>query len=145
VYPARPSVAGLQWLWFLLLTLVLLLLLLLPGKQGRDLRQGWLREIGCLDGSPIITPHRDATTEQTGAAELSAADRAKIGHAAKGPALGATCQYCSAFGTHVNAASWEVALGGVVGDEMSASGVAGEPKWAAKLQKIRHWFIPPVA
>lgn len=116
------------------------------GKQGRDLRQEWLWEVGCLDGTPIVKLHHNATAEgesEGDAAKLPSAERAKIGHGGNVPTEGAPCQYCAAHGIHSNADSWEVALGGVVGDEMADAGAAGEPKWAGMLQKIRHWFIPP--
>ena len=52
------------------------------------------------------------------------------------------CPFCAQTGAHSTKASWEVALGGVVGDELatSASLVGNEPKWVARLQKLRHWF-----
>ena len=114
------------------------------GSQGRGLRKEWLWEVGCLDGTPVVKVHHDdATAEgepEGDTAKLPVEERRKIGHGGKGPAEGAPCQYCAAFGIHSNADSWEVALGGVVGDEMAATGEKDEPKFAARLQKIRHWF-----
>ena len=187
-------------------------------KKGKVLREKWLHEVGCLDGTPVLSLEATGEKEggEDGAAE-GAADGADADASSSGATsdpekekgrmeatlhsigLGAFCQqmqapepeglgltsisslnalgvpelaglaestgmeaaeilrlsrylrrrvtteacpFCAQTGAHSTKASWEVALGGVVGDELatSASLAGNEPKWVARLQKLRHWF-----
>ena len=51
------------------------------------------------------------------------------------------CRYCKQVRRHSSHESWQEALAGTVDGELpKAAAAGGQPKWAARFERIQHWF-----
>ena len=61
----------------------------------------------------------------------------------RGPLAVKPCRYCKQLRRHSSHESWQEALAGTVDGELpKAAAAGGQPKWAARFERIQHWFNP---